>query len=72
MISVNYPVEYLILDHFKFKIGELVTTVMGEYGIVLGYGKHDIYPSDESEYYHVLINDQVFYYLPFALLKVKK
>jgi hypothetical protein len=33
--------QIFTLDHLKFEIGELVTTnIMGEYGIIVGFGRH--------------------------------
>lgn len=71
---ILYPTsyDYLIIDEFRFNVGDLVSTVLGEYGIVLGYGKHKVHPSDHSEYYYVLIKDSIHYYLPCALIKIQK
>tara|TARA_R110000824_G_scaffold28264_14_gene95253 strand:- start:5189 stop:5467 length:279 start_codon:yes stop_codon:yes gene_type:complete len=58
-----------------FDDGDLVTTLLGEIGIIIGYGTHpDGVPSeyDQSAYYKVLINNNVYNYLPAALEKVKK
>jgi hypothetical protein len=65
--------ENLILDDQrpKFLIGDLVTTVLGEYGIIIDIGEHNVYKSDSTEYYHVLICNYVQCYLSFALMKVK-
>ena len=65
--------EAFTLEHLRFKIGELVTTIMGDYGVVVGFGKHSKYSeSDNCDYYHVLINGEVSCYLPFSLQKVEK
>ena len=68
----NYMTDFLVLGDFEFKTGDLVMTVLGDYGIVVGFGKHMKYGIDDSEYYYVLINNHVQYYLPFALIKIKK
>jgi len=65
--------DYFVLDHIKFDVGDLVTTVMGEYGIIVGYGRHISYPmSDNCDYYHVLIDGDISCYLPFSLTIVEK
>ena len=70
---IVYPSTHLyVLNAFKFEVGDLVKTILGEYGIITGYGKHTKYKADETEYYYVLINEHIHYYLPFALIKVKK
>jgi len=61
-----------ILGDMKFEIGDLVTTILGEYGIIIAIGEHTVHKTDETEYYHVLIEDYVYCYLPFALIKIKK
>ena len=68
----NYMTDFLVLGEFKLKAGDLVMTVLGDYGIVVGFGKHNKYNIDDSEYYYVLINNHVQCYLPFALIKMKK
>ena len=55
----------------KFEIGELVMTVLGDYGIIIGFGRHPKYDIDETSYYHVLINGYIYCYLPIALVKIK-
>ena len=55
-----------------FNIGDLVETVMGEYGIILGYGPHTIYYNDKSNYYKVLIDGDIFHYISNGLKKVEK
>ncbi len=72
MITYPLPSEMLTIDAFKFSVGDLVITVLGEYGIVTKIGQHEKYPTDRTEYYHVLIGDHIYYYLAFALIKVKK
>jgi hypothetical protein len=65
--------ESYTLDHLKFEIGELVTNIVGEYGIIVGFGRHIKYPeSDNCNYYHVLIGGYVSCYLPYSLQKVEK
>ena len=65
--------QVFTLDHLRFDIGELVTTIMGEYGIVIGFGRHSKYgESDKCDYYHVLINGEISCYLPYSLQKVEK
>jgi len=69
--SVYLPYVYVLGD-MKFEIGDLVTTILGEYGIIVAIGEHVTYKSDETEYYHVLIEDHIYCYLPFALIKIEK
>jgi len=70
---ISYPIDggYVIIDEFKFKIGDLVSTILGEYGIVIKIGKHSKYDIDKTDYYHVLIEDHIQCFLPFALIKIK-
>ena len=72
MITYPLPSEMLTINAFKFNVGELVITVLGEYGVVVKVGQHDKYPTDKTDYYHVLIGDHIYCYLAFALIKVKK
>ena len=60
-----------VLDYLLFSVGDLVTTVLGDYGIILKYGKHAKYPTDGVEYYHVLIKNEIHCYLPYALIKIE-
>ncbi len=73
MIAPYFIRDDLILkDHKpKFFIGDLVTTILGEYGIIVKIGEHNVYRSDNTEYYHVLICNHIQCYLPFALIKIK-
>ena len=50
--------ENLILDDQKPKF-------------LIDIGEHNVYKSDSTEYYHVLICNYVQCYLSFALMKVK-
>ena len=72
MIIYPLPSEMLTINAFKFNVGDLVSTVLGEYGIVVKVGQHDKHPTDRTDYYHVLIDDHINCYLAFALIKVKK
>jgi hypothetical protein len=69
----SYPISggYVIIDEFKFKIGDLVSTILGEFGIIIKIGKHEKYRIDDTNYYHVLIDDRIQCFLPFALIKIK-
>ncbi len=69
---ISYPIDYgyVIIDEFKFNVGDLVSTILGEYGIIIKIGKHKKYNIDKTDYYHVLIDDHVHCYLPFALIKI--
>ncbi len=71
---ITYPInsDLLIIENFIFNVGELVSTVLGDYGIVVKIGQHREYPTDKVDYYHVLINGDVYCYLAFALIKIKK
>jgi len=65
--------ENFILNHLRFSLGDLVQTVNGNYGIVVGFGKHLKYPaSDKTDYYHILIDGDVSCYLAFSLKKITK
>ena len=66
------PPTHLVIDEFKFQIGDLVTTILGDYGIIVKIGKHSKYDIDKTDYYHVLIDDHVRCFMPFALIKIKK
>ena len=70
---IVYPIDggSLIIDEFKFKIGDLVTTILGGYGIIIKIGKHDKYKTDRTDYYHVLVDGDVRCFMPFALIKIK-
>ena len=72
MITYPLPKDMLTIDAFKFSVGELVTTVLGDYGIIVKVGQHDQHPTDKTDYYHVLINGHIYCYLAFALIKMKK
>lgn len=72
MITYPLPMEMLTIDAFKFSVGDLVTTIMGDYGVIVKIGKHDRHPTDQTHYYHVLIDDNVYCYLGIALIKIKK
>ena len=71
---ITYPIDngYLIINEFKFQVGDLVTTILGEYGVIIKIGKHDKFGTDKTDYYHVLIEGYVKCYMPFALIKIKK
>ena len=72
MITYPLPSEMLVIDYFKFSVGDLVTTVLGDYGVIVKIGQHDKYPTDRIDYYHVLIDGYIYCYLAFALIKIKK
>ena len=72
MITYPLPSEMLTINAFKFSVGDLVATIMGDYGVVVKIGQHDKFPTDKTEYYHVLIGDNIYCYLAFALIKIKK
>ena len=55
-----------------YEIGELVETIMGQYGIIIGFGPHEIYYSDKSNYYKVLIDGYIYHYIASGLRKVAK
>lgn len=71
MIIYTPNSENLILDCFKLKVGDLVTTILGEFGIVLGFGNNSVCKTDKTEYYFVLVDGYVRNYLPHALIKIK-
>ena len=72
MIDYNGNLCHYHFVNTKLQIGDLVSTVLGEYGIIVDIGEHTRYKSDNTEYYHVLIGQHIYFYLPFALIKIKK
>ena len=72
MITYPLPSEMLTINAFKFSVGDLVTTIMGDYGIVVKIGQHHKHPTDKTDYYHVLIDGNIYCYLAIALIKIKK
>ena len=66
------------LDVFKtikdevIELGDLVQTVLGEYGVVVGLGPHSIFYNDKSNYFKVLIKGYVYHYISGSLRKVNK
>ena len=63
--------QALILnDQEDLKVGDLVTTVVGEIGLIIG---HDViqkyFPKDKTKYYQVLVKGEVFNYIPGTLKK---
>ena len=71
---IEYPVDcgYLVIDEFQFEVGDLVTTILGDYGIIIKIGKHSMHNIDKTDYCHVLIGGYIRCYMPFALIKIKK
>ena len=59
----------------NFKKGDLVMTIMGDYGIVIGPGAPEdlkkVLGRDNENYYKVLINGQICHYLSYTLRKIK-
>ena len=73
MSRYTYPTQISIVDELQcFKVGDLVVTLMGEYGIVVGQGKHDVFYQDRSNYLKVLINGNVYNYIAGSLKLIKK
>ena len=73
MIQDYYLREvYILEDPLQLKVGDLVTTILEEYGVVLGFGKHPDYKNDETEYCYLLIGNQIYNYLSCAIKKVEK
>jgi hypothetical protein len=72
MISCPIDGGFLVIDDLKFEVGDLVTTILGNYGVIVGFGKHSRYESDSSFYYYVLIDEVIQHYLPMALIKINK
>jgi hypothetical protein len=71
MTSQHYQRNILTLNNKEFNVGDLVTTILGDYGIIISIGEHNTHRANNTEYYHVLIDTYVQCYLPFALIKVK-
>ena len=61
----------LELNQINFSLGDLVTTILNEYGIIVKIGEHSRHKTDKTEYCHVLIDGHIRCYLPFALIKIK-
>ena len=74
MIPYIYPIRdcYPPLKTEIYEVGELVETIMGQYGIVLGFGPHTTYHNDRSNYYKVLIDGYIYHYVSIGLKKVVK
>ena len=72
MIYTDLVHEHLIIDSLKLEIGDLVMTILGDYGVVVGYGKHPANSSDKTDYYRILIDDNIYHYLSHALMRVEK
>ena len=70
---IKFPIDhgFVLIDEFEFKVGDLVSTILGDYGIIVKIGKHAKYNADKTEYYHVLIDEHIRYFVPFALIKIK-
>ena len=67
-----YPTQVHVVHKLEcFSVGDLVRTIMGEYGIILGQGPHEIYYKDMSNYYKVLIDGNIYHYIAGALKKIK-
>jgi hypothetical protein len=60
---------YSPFDLHDFKIGDLVVTIMEEYGIIVGFGRHPDYSKDETEYCYILIDNIIYNYLTVTLKK---
>ncbi len=73
MISYTYcddmPTD---IENEIIELGDLVQTILGEYGVVIGCGPHTIFYKDKSNYFRVLIKDQVYHYVSGSLKKVNK
>ena len=46
-------------------------TILQEYGIIVGFGKHPDHDKDETEYCYVLIENNIYNYLTNTIKKVK-
>ena len=40
--------DYILDGSSKFKVGDLVTTLLQEYGIIVGFGRHPDYENDNT------------------------
>ena len=56
----------------EISLGDLVTTILEEYGIIVGFGKHPEYDLDRTEYCYVLIGSRVYNYMTESIKKVIK
>jgi hypothetical protein len=72
MIQISLLEEDLLIDGWKFSIGELVMTLLGEYGVIIGIGRHPDHKTDRTEYYKILINGYTYHYLSCGLTRIKK
>ena len=73
MIDNNYFGEVLVVQGLQdISLGDLVTTILEEYGIIVGFGKHPEYDLDQTEYCYVLIGSRVYNYMTESIKKVIK
>ena len=74
MIETTYHNEVYIIDRNieDLKVGDLVTTIMGKYGVILGFGKHPDFQKYKTKYYYVLIENEIYHYLPHSIIKQSK
>jgi|TARA_R110000824_G_scaffold352095_1_gene539161 hypothetical protein len=73
MIDNNYFSEVLVVHGLQeIYLGDLVTTILEEYGIIVGFGKHPEYDLDQTEYCYVLIGSRVYNYMTESIKKVIK
>jgi len=73
MIDNNYFSEVLVMHGLQeISLGDLVTTILEEYGIIVGFGKHPEYDLDQTEYCYVLIGSRVYNYMTESIKKVIK
>ena len=73
MISYTYC-DNLTADIHKetIELGDLVQTILGEYGVVIGHGPHAIFYQDKSNYFRVLIRGHIYHYVSGYLKKINK
>ena len=66
----NSPNSVNLLGENTFKIGDLVSTIMGDYGIVVGFESVSISPTTAKEdYCKILMKDNHVYHYVFSSLK---
>ena len=58
----------------ELNVGDLVSTLLGEIGIILGFGSHPDWSRfdglGQTKYYKVLINGSVYHYISGAIRKI--
>ena len=72
----KHPAPQVEFSNERFEIGDLVSTILGEHGVIVAYGPHTDHHNfskhDKTNYYQVLIEGNVRHYISASLRKYKK